>query len=56
MTVRRFINGEMVNGEIPCLKISNQQVMNIIREINMKIKENTKMQIERKNLPTPKSC
>jgi len=40
MTIRRFVNNEIVSGELPYVKVNNKQVMSIIREVNMKMKEN----------------
>ena len=56
MTIRRFVNNEIVSGELPYVKVNNKQVMSIIRKVNMKIRENEKRVGERQILPIPKSC
>ena len=39
MIVRRFVNNVIVHGELPHTKVCNKQVVDIIKEVNIKIKQ-----------------
>ena len=51
MTIRRFVNNILISGELPYMKVNNEQVVCIIKEINMKIIEERKKENERKKIP-----